>query len=489
LRSRLGSIVACSLVALVSTLFIRGGVTAGSPGPGEMIEETDFVVRPYLQLGDALPGKGIENLSLLWQSAAGGPGWGVEYRSGQEAWREADAPKARRIEVPSIVPHWLYRAVLVGLVPGSTFTYRVRKEGNVVFSADGRSPKKAGQVYRFAVFGDCGAGTSEQKKVAYQTHLAQPDFVMITGDIVYSRGRISEYREKYWTIYNSDEPSPLSGAPLLRSILFVAAPGNHDIAIRDLDKYPDALAYYLYWDQPRNGPLGTKGGPLVPLLSGRLANQQAFLAAAGESYPRMANFSFDYGGAHWTVLDSNPYVDWTNRDLRAWVQRDLAAARGAAWRFVAFHHPGFNSSKAHFNDQQMRLLADLFEAGGVDVVFAGHVHNYQRTLPLRFTADVWSDGRPVRDQDRVPGQWILDKHFDGQSHTHPEGVIYLVTGAGGNRLYNPEQQDDPNSWQSFTTKFISKVNSLTLADVSGTTLTVRQVSDTGIELDRFVVTK
>ena len=153
------------------------------------------------------------------------------------------------------------------------------------------------------------------------------------------------------------------------------------------------------------------------------------------------------------------------------------------------HHPGFNSSKAHFNDQQMRLLADLFEARGVDVVFAGHVHNYQRTFPLRFTVDVWSDGRPLRDENRVPGRWILDKSFDGQAHTRPQGVIYLITGAGGNTLYNPEQQDDPSSWQSFTQKFISKVNSLTLADVSGTTLTVRQVSDTGIELDRFVVTK
>ena len=71
MRSRPGSIVACWLVALVSTLFIRGGVAAGSPEPSETIE-IDFLVRPYLQLGDALPGKGVENLSLLWQSAAGG---------------------------------------------------------------------------------------------------------------------------------------------------------------------------------------------------------------------------------------------------------------------------------------------------------------------------------------------------------------------------------------------------------------------------------
>ena len=88
---------------------------------------------------------------------------------------------------------------------------------------------------------------------------------MIPGDIVYEYGLISEYREKFWPVYNADEPSE-SGAPLLRSTLFVAAPGNHDTDTRDLDKYPDALAYYLFWDQPLNGPIGQEGGPFVPLL-------------------------------------------------------------------------------------------------------------------------------------------------------------------------------------------------------------------------------
>ena len=91
--------------------------------------------------------------------------------------------------------------------------------------------------------------------------------------------------------------------------------------------------------------------------------------------------------------------------------------------------------------------------------------------------------------NKVPGTWTLDRVFDGRSNTRPQGVIYLVTGAGGNTLYNPEQQDDPASWQSFTHKFISKVHTLTIADVNGTTLTVRQVSVDGTELDRFTITQ
>ena len=163
-----------------------------------------------------------------------------------------------------------------------------------------------------------------------------------------------------------------------------------------------------------------RGGRSSRSLTGPAANRDAFIAAAGGAYPRMANFSFDYGNAHWTVLDSNPYVDWTNPELRAWVERDLAAAQNRTWRFVAFHHPGFNSSKAHFNDQQMRLLAEVFEAGRVDVVFSGHVHNYQRTFPLRFSPDRGADGKPVRDVNKVPGRWTLDKLFDGRmQHAAP----------------------------------------------------------------------
>ena len=68
----------------------------------------------------------------------------------------------------------------------------------------------------------------------------------------------------------------------------------------------------------------------------------------------------------------------------------------------------------------------------------------------------------------------------------PEGVIYLVTGAGGAGLYNPEQQDKPETWQGFTDRFVSRIHSITVADVEGKTLTVRQVSAEGEEVDRFV---
>ena len=452
-----------------------------------------FVAKPYLQIG---PAPARDALSLLWHAPDAETDWTVEYQAGADrTWTKAKAPTYRTVDLPGVEPHRVYRAALTDLALGGTFGYRVMKGGEIVFTAEARAPKSASQPYRFVAFGDCAAGTPEQKPIAYQAFLARPDFVMIPGDIVYERGRVKEYRDQFWPVYNADDPSPSTGVPLARSTLLLAAPGNHDTDMRDPEKMGGNLAYFYYWDQPRNGPLGKEGGPFVPTLDLPDAFRQGLKQAAGDAYPRTTNFSFDYGNAHWTVIDSNPYVDWTDPALKAWVAADLAQAQGATWRFVAFHHPGFNSAREHYEQQQMRLLSPVLEDGKVDIVFNGHVHNYQRSYPLRFVPDkngstllVGKDGKTPRGRV-VNGRWILDKAFDGRSDTTPDGVIYLVTGAGGQHLYNPEQHDDRDSWQGFTHKFVSKTHSLTIADVDGRTLTVRQLSGDGEELDRFVVTK
>jgi hypothetical protein len=204
----------------------------------------------------------------------------------------------------------------------------------------------------------------------------------------------------------------------------------------------------------------------------------------------------DYGNVHWTVLDANATVDWTDRELQDWVARDLEAAKGAKWRFVSLHQPGFHSSKTHFGEQYMRILSPVFEAGKVDLVFSGHVHNYQRTYPMTFVPNKENGAKPTMGPDGklskarlVDGKWTLDKKFNGKSDTTPEGVIYVVSGAGGQHLYNPEQQDDPASWQEFTSKHISKDHTLTVTEIDGPTMTLRQLTTEGYEVDSFVITK
>jgi 3',5'-cyclic AMP phosphodiesterase CpdA len=446
-----------------------------------------FLVQPYLQLGDAATAR--EQIEVLWESADRAGDWSVEIRTEPgRRWARVEAPTMRRVPVDGVAFHRLYRATIAGLAPGAGFAYRVQSGGEPVFEAWGRARAAAGRPHRAVVLGDCGAGTTEQKAVAYQAYLARPDLVVITGDVVYQRGLGAEYRARFFPVYNCATSATATGAPLLRSTPFAAAPGNHDLVERDLDRYPDALAYFVYFRQPGNGPIGAADAAGAPGLKGSEPRRRAFLDAAGDAYPRMANFSFDFGGAHWTVLDVNPHVDWTDPALRAWLGRDLAAASGAAWRFVAMHHPAFQSSRSHFDDQHTRVLADVFERGRVAVVFSGHVHNYQRSRPLRFVAAPGSDGRLVDRRGHVAGRFRLDRAYDGATRTRPDGVIYVVSGGGGARLYNPEQQAEPASWQDFTARFVSTVHSLTVVDVAATELTVRQVSDQGEELDRFVVT-
>jgi len=469
--------------------------TDKSPRDASSVPAGPLLVKPYLQLGHK-PAAG--KVVVAWHATDVDAVWSVETRTRADgAWQAVDkTPSAQRVAVPGIEPHRVYHVALTGLQPGETFSYRVGKDHHVVFEAEGRAPRSADQEQRFVVFGDCGANTTEQKAIAYRTFLSKPDYVMITGDIVYGKGLISEYRTNFWPIYNADTASPSEGAPLLRSSIFLAAPGNHDIASRDLGKNSDGLAYFYYWFQPLNGPVAAEGSALVALVLGPEQTKKAFLEAAGTAFPRMANFSFDYGSAHWTVLDANATVDWTDSQLQDWVVKDLAAAQGARWRFVSFHQPGFSSSKTHFEEQYMRILSPVFEAGKVDVVFNGHVHNYQRTYPMTFVPARENSAKPAIGPDRripknrkVDGKWTLDKTFDGKSDTTPEGVIYLVTGAGGQHLYNPEQQDDPASWQEFTVKHISKEHTMTLAEIDGGTLTIRQLNADGSEVDRFAITK
>ncbi|MEA2631230.1 MAG: acid phosphatase type 7, partial [Chloroflexota bacterium] len=447
--------VYAALIGLAGVAFGAWDALSGRERAGDGV----FLVKPYLQRGSDSAG----GLEVLWQGADRDESWALEVKA--EAGSRSDGPwvaagptTSLRVALEGVEPRRFYRAAVTGQAPGGTFGYRVRRGGVTVFEADARAPRSEAQPHRFVVFGDGGADTWEQRAVAYQAYRARPDFVLMTGDVVYYKGRLADYLTKFFPIYNSDEAAPRSGAPLLRSTLVLAAPGNHDLIERDLDRCPDGLAYFLLWSLPLNGPIETPGAANTPVLRGEARRRKAFLDVAGPAYPRMANYSFDYGGAHWAVLDTNAYADWTDPTLRAWLERDLAsdAARAATWRFVAFHQPPFHSSKAHADEQRSRVLVDLLERAAVDLVFCGHIHNYQRTYPLRFAATGAADA-----EGRVAGRWTLDTAYDGVTRTRPDGIIYVISGAGGARLYSSNHEDDA-SRQPFTARFIADTHSLTV---------------------------
>jgi predicted phosphodiesterase len=452
--------------------------------------QNSFLVKPYLQVGYEA---NANSLALLWHTADTSATWEVEYTI-HSNWTKGAAYTQQKVNVKTVSPFLVYHAVLSNLESGKTFKYRVLQNHKVVFISEAIAPKSAAQPYSFVAIGDIGAEKPDQKKLANIAYNLAPDLVAVPGDIVYDNGLVSEYTQKFWPIYNADIADS-NGAPLMRKIPFIAAVGNHDADNNDLDKYPDALAYYYFWAQPLNGPKVADFANAYPTFKSNETNKNAFLSAAGKAYPVMNHFSYDYGNAHWLVIDADTYVDWTNKELLDWVKQDLQNASKATWRFVMFHHPGFNSSREHFEQQQMRLLSPVFEAGKVDIVFNGHVHNYQRSYPLTFTPDRkgtllvgGKDNKSLRGRV-VNGKWTLDKSFDGVTNKKPKGVIYIVTGAGGADLYNPEQTNDPDSWQKFTTRFFSTAHSLSFVQVNGNNFKLQQISSEGKVVDTFEIVK
>jgi len=359
----------------------------------------------------------------------------------------------------------------------------------MVFEAQGIARKTVGQSQRVALLGDIAMKGPGHRAIAYLVSLQNPDYAVVPGDIVYPRGRIPEYREVFYPVYNADTATPAGGAPLLRRSPWVGVLGNHDVEHMVKAKYPDTLAYYLYWNQPLNGPTLAPGGPNTPELY-PFKDWQPFLQAAGPRFPRMGNFSFDVGEVHWTMLDTNPYVHWDDPALKSWLEKDLQGAASATWRFVVFHQLGFHSSRAHAQDQWTRLLSPIFEKGGVDLVLGGHIHNYQRSLPLRFKPAPGAASHLNAEQEGdVEGEFILDKAFDGKTHTKANGIIYIVTGSGGAVRYDTRQGEDPASWKPFTSAFVSDRFSFSLMDIDGKRVTFRQLDIDDQVADSFVLTK
>ena len=234
-----------------------------------------FLELPYLQLGDSARLADPESLTLLWQTQTATGRWTVEVKTGDQFTATA-APVRTEVPLAGNESFQIWQARLAGLTPGMRFDYRVLLDGKEVFSAGAKGRAPAAQPYKFAVWGDSGADTPEQRQIAVMADRFNPDFVFITGDIVYSRGQVHEYRTKYFPIYNAPRSDVKLGAPLIRSIPFIAAPGNHDLGNRDLGAHPGGLAYFLFWRQPLNGPDSQVFGK----LEGPADRQQAFRAAS-----------------------------------------------------------------------------------------------------------------------------------------------------------------------------------------------------------------
>jgi len=144
----------------------------------------------------------------------------------------------------------------------------------------------------------------------------------------------------------------------------------------------------------------------------------------------------------------------------------------------------------HYVEQWMAGIWPLLEQHRVDIAFTGHIHTYVRTQPIRFTPDPGALAAldPRSRQGELKGRLEWDAGFDGRRQTRAQGVIHIITGAGGAHLHL-KGKADRFRMKPYVARSVLEENSFSLLDLEGRTLTFRQLGAQGEELDRFTLTK
>ncbi|MCM1306805.1 MAG: metallophosphoesterase [Bacteroides sp.] len=139
-------------------------------------------------------------------------------------------------------------------------------------------------------------------------------------------------------------------------------------------------------------------------------------------------YSFDYGNAHFTVLNTNDADDnGLGENQLAWLENDLKSSR-AKWKFVLMHKSIY-SGGSHSTDGEvvaMRTqLQKLFAETGVSIVFGGHDHTYTTT----YLVD--KNGNAIDKTDNAEIKY-----------TQGGGVLYITLGTMGTKFYNYKENSD-----------------------------------------------
>jgi hypothetical protein len=124
----------------------------------------------------------------------------------------------------------------------------------------------------------------------------------------------------------------------------------------------------------------------------------------GEEYYR-----FTKGNVAFYSLNSN-YMD--ARQLK-WLEGELSKDT-SDWKICFFHHPPYSSGGKHGSDTKLREVVEpLFLKYGVNAVFAGHEHFYERIKPQKgIYYFISGAGGKLRDGDVRKGSPLTEKAFD-----------------------------------------------------------------------------
>src|SRR5947207_2041873 len=99
------------------------------------------------------------------------------------------------------------------------------------------------------------------------------------------------------------------------------------------------------------------------------------------------------------------------------MKKELSSS-GSEWKICFSHHTLYSSGGTHGSDTQLRtLLEPLFLKHGVDAVFAGHEHFYERIKPQKGIYYFTSGGAAkLREGDVKRSSELTAKSFDSGYH-------------------------------------------------------------------------
>ena len=198
--------------------------------------------------------------------------------------------------------------------------------------------------FQFAVIGDYGSNTINEKRVADLVAGWEPAFVVTAGDNNYDNGaagtidrNIGQYYSQFIGNYQGQYGA---GSPTNR---FWPSLGNHDWRALSCNGDTCAGPYFDYFTLPGNE----------------------------------RTYDVDMGLMHLFVVDSDdqePHGNTADSAQAAWLQAALAAST-ACVDVVVFHDSPYSTGVHHGSSPHMRWP---FAAWGADVVMSGHEHNYER---------------------------------------------------------------------------------------------------------------
>ena len=306
-----------------------------------------------------------------------------------------------------------HQVTLVNLKPNTRYYYLVGAQEKVLAGNDSdhyfNTPPVTGtlQPVRIWVLGDTGTGSNEAKAVrdAYFRKTGERDTSLILhlGDLAYPDGSDADLQAKFFPVYQT----------LLRQTFFWPSLGNGDTGL--LANPPEDLPYFHVFSLPTQGEAGG-----IPSKTNRY-------------------YSFDYANIHFISLDTMTSDRSPDGAMARWLVQDMKAAQ-QGWIIAYAHHAPY-SKGSHDSDRSYETemvefresILPILEAGGVDLVLAGHSHNYERSMLMdghygssnSLTKAMILDG----GDGKCKGDGYYLKPSRGQA-PH-EGAVYIVAGTGG----------------------------------------------------------